>query len=241
MLREAGGELVLGWSIGHLHELPSAHAYVLDVTPRQLLAIAGDALTAAYRRGLSRFRYGPGVFKVDWALSAPVPWRHPECARAGDLADLSAAEAAPHAGRVAERPFVLFVQPTLVDASRAPAGMHVAWAYCHVPHGARVDATAAIEAQVERFAPGFRDLVLARATPDPAALEAHDANYVGGDINGGLADLRQLFFRPMPRPDLRDVRTARLLVLVVDAAGRRRARHVWLVGRAERAPARFGR
>jgi phytoene dehydrogenase-like protein len=206
-LRAAGGELVLGERVEDLGALPPARAYVLDVTPRQLLAIAGDRLPSGYRRRLARYRYGPGVFKLDWALRAPVPWRNAECARActlhlaGDLAAVAAREAAVHAGRVAERPFVLFVQPTPFDPTRAPAGRHVAWAYCHVPHGSRVDATAAIEAEIERFAPGFGDCVLARAVRGPTDLEAYDANCVGGDINGGAADLGQLFFRPVARLD----------------------------------------
>jgi phytoene dehydrogenase-like protein len=206
-LREQGGELRLGQPVARLDRLPPARAYVLDVTPRQLVAIAGDALPTRYRRRLARFRYGPGVFKVDWALRAPVPWRHPDCARAatvhlaGDLAAVAEAESAPHAGSLAPRPFVLFVQPTTCDPTRAPAGMHTAWAYCHVPHGSAVDAGGAIEAQVERFAPGFTNLVVGRAVRDAHALERHDANYIGGDINGGLASVSQLFTRPVARLD----------------------------------------
>jgi phytoene dehydrogenase-like protein len=206
-LRDAGGELALGWRVARLDELPHARAYLLDLTPRQVLAIAGDRLPPGYRRRLARFRYGPGVYKMDWALRAPIPWRDPACARAatvhlaGDLADVARAEAAPHRGRVADRPFVLVVQPTLFDPTRAPRGMHVGWAYCHVPNGVAVDACAAIEAQIERHAPGFRDVVLARSTRDPLDMEGYDANYVGGDINGGLASLGQLFFRPVARVD----------------------------------------
>lgn len=206
-LREGGGELVLGSRVDSLAQLPSARAYVLDVTPRQLLAIAGDRLPSGYRARLGRYRYGPGVYKVDWALRGPVPWRDPRCARAatvhlsGSAADVSAAERAVHAGVVPERPFVLFVQPSLFDASRAPAGMHTAWAYCHVPPGARIDARAAIEAHVEAVAPGFRDLIVGRSTMDPVDLHTYNANYVGGDINGGVSDLGQLFFRPMLRLD----------------------------------------
>ena len=206
-LRAAGGELLVDRPVADLGDLPPARAYVLDVTPRQLLAIAGARLPVAYRRRLQRFRYGTGVFKMDWALSAPVPWRDRACARAatvhlaGDLADVAAAEATVHAGGVPPRPFVLFVQPSLFDPSRSPAGAHVAWAYCHVPNGRAVDASAAIEAQIERAAPGFTALILARAVKDPVALEADDANYVGGDINGGASDVRQLFFRPLLRLD----------------------------------------
>ena len=206
-LRDHGGELVTGERVRRLDRLPPARAYVLDVSPRALDAIAGDRLPARYRRALQRFRYGPGVFKIDWALRGPVPWRDPNAARAatvhlsGTLDDVAATEAAVHAGRGDQRPFVLFVQPTLFDPSRAPAGQHIAWAYCHVPAGAAIDRTAAIEAEVERFAPGFRDQILARATVDPVELAAYDPNYVGGDINGGLADLRQLWFRPALRRD----------------------------------------
>jgi phytoene dehydrogenase-like protein len=207
VLRAAGGEIELGRRVGSLAELPLARAYVLDVTPRQVLAIAGDHLPSSYRRRLERFRYGLGVCKVDWALRAPVPWTDPACARSatvhigGNLDVIAAAEAAPHAGRVAERPFVLFVQPTLFDRTRTSNGMHVAWAYCHVPPGRPVDACAAMEAEVERVAPGFRDLIAARAVRDPLALERYDENYVGGDINGGCADLGQLFFRPVAALD----------------------------------------
>jgi phytoene dehydrogenase-like protein len=206
-LRAHGGELWLDRRVERLGDLPPARAYVLDVTPRQLSAIAGAVLPAGYQRRLARFRYGPGVFKMDWALRAPVPWRRPECARAatvhlaGDLANVAAAEAAVHAGKLAGRPFVLFVQPTLFDTTRAPAGMHTAWAYCHVPHASPVDAAAAIEAQIERFAPGFSKVVIARAARNANEMEQYDANYVGGDINGGLADLGQLFTRPVARID----------------------------------------
>ncbi len=205
--RSLGVEIVTGHRVASLAELPPARAVVLDLTPRQVVALAGDRLPARYRRALERFRYGPGVFKVDWALEGPIPWRDPATSRAatvhlgGTLGEVARSEAAVAlgAGRLAERPFVLLVQPTLADPSRAPAGRHVAWAYCHVPSGATADMTAAIEAQVERFAPGFRDVILARATRDAQAMEAHDANYVGGDINGGLADWRQLLFRPVVR------------------------------------------
>lgn len=206
-IREAGGELVVGRRIEHIDELPAARAYLFDVTPRQLLAIAGDRLPASYRARLGRYRYGPGVFKIDWALRGPVPWRDPRCARAatvhlsGSAAAIARAEQAAHAGRVAERPFVLFVQPSLFDPTRAPAGMHTGWAYCHVPHGSAIDATDAIESHIESVAPGFRDLIVARATMNTAQIEQYNANYIGGDINGGLSDLAQLFFRPVARID----------------------------------------
>lgn len=205
--RARGGELVTGERVTSLAQLPRASAYVLDVTPRQLVAIAGDRLSARYRARLAKFRYGPGVYKIDWALRAPVPWRDPRCARAatvhlgGTLEELAAGERAVQEGRIEARPFVLVVQPTLFDPTRAPAGQHVAWAYCHVPHGSDADATAIIESQLEAAAPGFREVVLARASRGPAQLEAYNANYVGGDINGGLADARQLLFRPLMKRD----------------------------------------
>ncbi|MBA3463176.1 MAG: NAD(P)/FAD-dependent oxidoreductase [Deltaproteobacteria bacterium] len=206
-LDEVGGEIIVGQRVGSLDELPAARAYVLDVTPRQLLAIAGDRLPARDRDRFAKFRYGPGVFKIDWALNGPVPWRDPRCALAatvhlsGTIDDVAAAEQAVHDGHLAERPFVLFGQPSVCDPSRVPPGMHVAWAYCHVPHGSGVDATQAIEDQVERAAPGFRDVVTARLTTNAHELERYNANYVGGDINGGYADARQLLFRPVPRLD----------------------------------------
>jgi phytoene dehydrogenase-like protein len=205
--RQLGGELVVGERIERLDALPPARAYVFDVTPRQLLAIAGERLPAHYRAQLAKFRYGPGVFKIDWALRGPVPWRDPRCAVAatvhlsGTIDDIAESERAIHAGKLAARPFTLFVQPTLFDRSRAPDGVETAWAYCHVPHGSPIDATAAIEAQVEAFAPGFRDLVIARSTMNAVELERYNPNYVGGDINGGLADWRQLLFRPIAKID----------------------------------------
>ncbi|HUF79362.1 MAG TPA: NAD(P)/FAD-dependent oxidoreductase, partial [Thermoanaerobaculia bacterium] len=204
-LRSLGGEIETGRWVGSLDELPSARAYVLDVTPRQLLAIAGDRFPACYRRRLQRFRYGQGVFKLDWALSEPIPWRADSCRRAGTihlggaLDEIVAAEAAVWQGGHPERPYVLLAQPTLVDPGRAPAGRHVAWAYCHVPAGSTSDRTAAIEGQVERFAPGFGDLVLARHTTNTAQMESYNPNYVGGDINGGVQDLSQLLTRPLVR------------------------------------------
>ena len=206
-LRALGGEIETARRVASLDELPAARAVLLDVTPRQLLAIAADRLPDGYRRALERFRYGPGVFKVDWALSGPIPWRSPELARAGTVhlggtaADVARVGRDVHGGRIPERPFVLLVQPTRFDPTRAPAGSHTAWAYCHVPNGSPADMTDAIEAQVERYAPGFRDVVLARATHSAPQMEAHDENYVGGDINGGAQDLRQLFFRPIPQRD----------------------------------------
>jgi phytoene dehydrogenase-like protein len=167
--------------------------------------VSSDALPLGYRRALARYRYGPGAFKIDYALSAPIPWRARECARAGTvhlggtLEEIAAAERDAAAGRLPERPFVLVAQHTLFDTSRAPPGKHTAWAYCHVPHGFAGDATSVLEAQLERFAPGFRDVVLARAVRGPLALEAENPNLVGGDVGGGEVSLRQTVFRPAAR------------------------------------------
>lgn len=198
-LRDLGGEAVTGHRVTALKELPDTGTVLLDVTPRQFLEMAD--LPEAYARKMRRFRYGPGVFKVDWALGGPVPWRDPEVAKAGTvhlggtLEEIAASERAAVRGRVCDRPYVLLVQPP--DPSRAPEGHRTLWAYCHVPNGYDGDMTDAIEAQIERFAPGFRDVVLARHTMGPRALEDHDANYVGGDIGGGAADLRQFLGRPV--------------------------------------------
>ncbi|GIV84280.1 MAG: FAD-dependent oxidoreductase [Candidatus Roseilinea sp.] len=200
--RALGGEMVTGWRVESLRELPSARATLLDVTPRQFARIAGDRLPAGYRRQLMRYRYGAGAFKVDYALDGPIPWKAPECARAatvhlgGALDEIAEGERAVMRGRHPERPFVLLAQHTLFDPSRAPAGGHTCWAYCHVPHGSTVDMTERIEAQIERFAPGFRERILARHVMNPAAMERYNANYIGGDINGGAQDLRQLYTRP---------------------------------------------
>lgn len=184
---------------------PTSHTYdviLCDVTPRQLLRLAGDRLSASYKRQLGRYRYGPGAFKVDYALQQPIPWRASECLRAatvhlgGSFEEIAASEAATRHGYNAERPFVLLAQPTLFDPSRAPEGKHIAWAYCHVPNGSTFDMLPRLEDQIERFAPGFRDCILARRILPPAALETMDANLVGGDITGGAMNLRQLLFRP---------------------------------------------
>jgi phytoene dehydrogenase-like protein len=204
-LRELGGVIETDAPVRSLNELPASRAVLVDVTPRQLLAMAGDRLPPRYRRQLERYRYGPGAFKIDWALSGPVPWKNPRCADtpvlhlAGGYEEVITSERAAWDGVDYERPFVLFVQPSLFDDSRAPAGGHIGWAYCHVPHGSTTDMTNAIEAQVERFAPGFRDTILARHVMTPADLQAHNANMIGGDINAGAQHLRQLFFRPVPR------------------------------------------
>lgn len=204
-LRSLGGEIETNAPVETVEELPSARALLFDLTPRQLLRIAGDRFPQGYRRALGRFRYGPGVFKLDWALEGPIPWKASECARAGTvhlggtLIEIAASERAVWREDHAERPYVLLAQQSLFDLSRAPEGKHTAWAYCHVPAGSTFDMTARIEGQIERFAPGFRDLVLARHAISPTTLESYNPNYVGGDINGGVQDLGQLFFRPVPR------------------------------------------
>jgi phytoene dehydrogenase-like protein len=201
-LQSLGGSVTTGRRVASMADLPAARAYLFDVTPRQLLSIAGDALPDGYRRQLTRYRYGAGVFKLDWALDEPIPWRDARCARAGtvhlggSLEEIAASEAAVGQGRTAQAPFVLLAQPSIFDPTRAPAGKQTVWAYCHVPNGSTEDMTDRIEAQIERFAPGFRSRVLARQAMTPADIERHNANCVGGDINGGSADLRQWFLRP---------------------------------------------
>jgi phytoene dehydrogenase-like protein len=205
-LRSLGGTVETGRTVGSLDELDGFAPTLLDVTPRQLLGLAGSRLPDRYRGALERYRYGPGVFKLDWALDGPIPWTAREAGRAGTvhlggaLGEIAAAEQAVTDGEHPERPFVLLVQPSLFDSTRAPVGRHTAWAYCHVPNGSTRDMTAAIEGQVERFAPGFRDLIAARSAMDSAEVERRNPNYVGGDINGGLQSLRQLFTRPVIRP-----------------------------------------
>jgi phytoene dehydrogenase-like protein len=205
-LRSLGGRIEVGHWVESLDELPDAGTALLDVTPHQLLRLAGPRLPGGYAKRLGRYRYGPGVFKLDWALDGPIPWSAPEVARAGTvhiggtLDEIAASEEAVARGEHPDRPFVLLVQASLFDPTRAPAGKHTAWAYCHVPSGSPRDMTDAIEAQVERFAPGFKDLVAARSAMGPAEVERRNPNYVGGDINGGAQDLRQLFTRPVARP-----------------------------------------
>jgi phytoene dehydrogenase-like protein len=204
-LRSLGGEIVTGAPVAALEELPPAKTILCDVGPRQLLTLAGARLPARYRRALGRYRYGPGVFKLDYALDGPVPWDAPDCGQAatvhvgGTLEEIAASERAPWQGRHAERPFVLVAQPSLFDATRAPEGKHTLWAYCHVPNGSTVDMTERIESQIERFATGFREVVLARTVTTSADFERGNANIVGGDINGGAANLRQLIARPALR------------------------------------------
>ena len=201
------GQVLTGCRIQRLDELPPARAVLLDVTPRQFLQMAGDRLPARYRSALERFRYGPGVCKVDWALDGPVPWTAAACREAGTVhlggtfAEVARSEADVTAGRHPERPYCLAAQPGVVDPTRAPERKHTLWAYCHVPSGSTVDMADRIEAQVERFAPGFRDRVLARAVRTAAEMEQHNPNYIGGDINSGAGTLRQTVFRPTPRWD----------------------------------------
>jgi phytoene dehydrogenase-like protein len=202
LLRARGGTIECNWRVTSLDELPPARALLLDLTPRQVIAVAGRRLPSRYVRRLERYRYGPGVFKLDLALDGPVPWANPEAARSatvhlgGRFDEIAAGEGEVARGRHPDRPFVLLAQPTLFDPTRAPEGTHTVWAYCHVPNGSTVDMADRIEAQIERFAPGFRERVIARHAMGPAAIEAHDANLVGGDINGGAADLLQFVARP---------------------------------------------
>ena len=206
-LERAGAPVRTGRWVRSLDELPPARATLLDVTPRQFLDLAAGRLGSRERRALARYRYGPGVCKVDWALAGPVPWEAAVCRETvtvhvgGSLAEVAASEAAANAGRHAERPFCLVVQPGVLDPTRAPAGHQTLWAYCHVPNGSTVDMTGPIEAQIERFAPGFRDLVIARSTRTAAEIEAHNPGYVGGDIGAGAATVGQTLFRPTVRWD----------------------------------------
>ena len=188
-----------------LAALPNYDLFLCDLTPRQLVKVGGERLSESYRRRLQSFRYGAGVFKVDYALNAPIPWKAVDCLRAatmhlgGSFEEIAASEKAVRNGQHADHPFVLLAQPSLFDSSRAPGGKHTAWAYCHVPNGSKVDMLEKLENQIERFAPGFRDCILARRVFSPADLESIDANLVGGDIGGGVMDIRQFLFRPTSR------------------------------------------
>jgi len=201
-LSTLGGKVITSSPVRSLAELPNYDLFLCDLTPRQLIEVAGQRLSGSYQRRLGRFRYGAGVFKVDYALSAPIPWEAPECLRAatvhlgGSFEEIAASEKAVRKGHQADRPFVLLAQPSLFDNSRAPAGEHTAWAYCHVPNGSQINMLEKLENQIERFAPGFRDCILARRVFSPTDLESMDANLVGGDIGGGAMDLRQFLFRP---------------------------------------------
>ncbi|NNU34172.1 NAD(P)/FAD-dependent oxidoreductase [Mucilaginibacter sp. S1162] len=203
--KSIGGTIETGIYIKSLDQLPSAQAVLFDVTPKQLLQLAGHKFSSIYKWQLERYRYGMGVFKIDWALDGPIPFTAPECRRAGTVhlgntfEEIAAGEQQTSRGHQAEKPFVLLAQQSLFDSSRAPEGKHTARAYCHVPNGSMQDMTAAIEAQVERFAPGFKDLILAKNTMNTAQIETYNPNYIGGDINGGIIDLGQLFTRPALR------------------------------------------
>ncbi len=206
-LESLGGEIYIDSPVGAVEDVPRTRAVLFDVSPRQLLDIAGEHFTEGYNNGLKRYRYGPGVFKMDFALDGPIPWEAEGCKRAGTvhlggtLDEVAAGEAAVGRGEHPERPFILLAQQSLFDQTRAPEGKHTVWAYCHVPNGSSFDMTGRIEAQVERFAPGFKDRILAREVACTADLERWNPNLIGGDINGGYMDLRQLFTRPMPRPN----------------------------------------
>jgi phytoene dehydrogenase-like protein len=200
-----GGTIETNFYVDSLSKLPSAHAILFDVTPKQLLKIAGDEFSSIYKWQLNRYRYGMGVFKLDWALDGPIPFTASECRKAGTIhlgntfEEIATTEQLTSEGKHPEKPFVLLVQQSLFDPSRAPAGKHTAWAYCHVPNGSNVDMTLQIEKQVERFAPGFKDRIIGRHVMNTAQLEEYNTNYIGGDIVGGIMDLRQLFTRPALR------------------------------------------
>jgi phytoene dehydrogenase-like protein len=205
--RALGGTIQTGHRVTSLDRLPPAAVVLLDLSPRQIVEIAGHRLPGRYRKQLARYRYGPGVFKLDWALSGPIPWRAEACRRAGTihiggtLEEIAVSERAVWKEEHPERPFVLLAQPSLFDRSRAPDGKHTAWAYCHVPNGSDRDMTVPIEAQIERFAPGFRDLIIARHAMGTRDMQMHNENYIGGDITGGVNDWWQLFTRPTMRPN----------------------------------------
>jgi phytoene dehydrogenase-like protein len=206
-LRVLGGEIVTGREVTAMEDLPAARVVLFDVAPRQLLRIAGRCFPASYVRQLQRFRYGPGVFKLDYALDGPVPWSAPECLLAGTVHlggtfdEIALSEHQIWQGVPPDRPYVLVAQQSLFDSTRAPVGKQTLWVYCHVPSGSTVDMTERVEKQIERFAPGFRERIIARHTMTTVDMERYNANYVGGDINGGVLDLGQLFTRPVPRLD----------------------------------------
>jgi phytoene dehydrogenase-like protein len=201
--RNGGGEIVTDQRIASMADLPKAASYLFDITPRQLLHIEGLGLSAIYRKRLAGFRYGPGVYKMDWALNAPIPWKAHICRKAGtvhlggSLEEIAASISNVHAGKLPPAPFIVLAQQSLFDSSRAPSGKHTAWAYCHVPHGSTADVSGLIESTIERYAPGFRKVIMARNTFTAAAMEQYNANYVGGDINGGIQDIFQLYTRPI--------------------------------------------
>ena len=201
--RNSGGEIITSQPITSASDLPKAASYFFDVTPRQLISISGLGLSDGYRKRLARFRYGPGVCKMDWALKEPIPWKADICRKAGtvhlggSLEEIAASIGDVSAGNVSPSPYIILAQQSLFDPSRAPAGGHTAWAYCHVPQGSAADVSSLIEKKIERYAPGFRDVILAKSVLSAAAMEHYNPNYVGGDINGGLQDLAQLYTRPI--------------------------------------------
>jgi phytoene dehydrogenase-like protein len=217
-LESLGGRIQTGHRVERLDALPEARVVVFDTSPEQLSTISGEALPAGYRRRLGRYRYGPGVFKIDWALDGPIPWKDPRCLEAstvhvgGTLEEICASERDMYRGRHSDRPYLILCQQSQFDESRAPAGKHTGYAYCHVPPGSTVDRTEAVEAQVERFAPGFRDRILARHTMNAADFERHNPNYKGGAITGGVADAFQLFNRPVTRLDPYSTPNPRLFI-----------------------------
>lgn len=200
-----GGKIITGVNVERIEDLPSSRVTICDITPRQLLQIAGSKLPTGYKKKLAQYRYGPGVFKIDWALNAPIPWKATECAKAGTVhlggtaEEIANSEAAIWNNQLPEKPYIILAQQSLFDKTRAPSGKQTAWGYCHVPNGSTVDMTERIENQIERFAPGFRDCILERSTKNALQLEIYNPNYVGGDINGGVQDLFQLFSRPTAR------------------------------------------
>jgi phytoene dehydrogenase-like protein len=204
-LESLGGKVITDFKVESLDQLPQRKIILFDVTPRQLVKIIGSAMPASFKQSLNKFRHGMGTYKIDWALREPVPWFARDCRLAGTvhlgatLDEICESERRAWSNQPPERPFILFAQPSLFDPTRAPAGQHTAWGYCHVPYGFAGNATEVIEDQVERFAPGFKDCILARSVMGPAELEAHNQNLVGGDIGGGAATLKQLFIRPTPR------------------------------------------
>jgi len=217
-LKSLGGRIETRRPVERLDELPRARAVLFDTSPELLARIAGDALPAGYRRRLGRYRYGPGVFKLDWALDGPIPWRDPACLEAstvhvgGTLEEICASERDMYRGVHSERPFLLVCQQSQFDPSRAPAGKHTGYAYCHVPHGSTLDMRDPIESQIERFAPGFRDRILARHAMGPRDFERTNPNYKGGAITGGVADAFQLFTRPVARLDPYSTPNPRLFI-----------------------------
>jgi phytoene dehydrogenase-like protein len=197
-----GGSIQTGFDVQNLDQLPASRAVLLDITPKQLLKIAGQRFSSLYKWQLNRYRYGMGVFKIDWALDGAIPFAAAECRQAGTVhigntfSEIAGSELQTFKGKISEKPFVLLTQQSLFDPSRAPEGKHTVWAYCHVPNGSQTDMTEAIEKQVERFAPGFRERILAKHTMNTFQMETYNPNYIGGDINGGIIDITQLYTRP---------------------------------------------